>query len=428
MEIKESFKIALEVLKMNKLIVGLKSLGMEVKESFMIAIGALRSNKLRAVLTTLGIVIGMMTIVRGINATVEEQFEQIGTNTFYIQKYPAIRTGRLDEKYRNRKDITVEYAEVIKERGRLVSRVNPQLYRWGQRVRFRGEKTNPDILVYGASEDWQVINGRYVKSGRFIKDFDIRSSRKVCVIGMDIKEVLFPFIDPVGQYVRIGPAKFQIIGILEEKGSIFGQSQDNLVTIPYTTFHKVFGKEWDIDIAVQARTPELLPAAIDEVIGILRVERKVPPGKENDFEIITRDSLTESWKKLTGVVFTASIGIAMISLLVGGIGIMNIMLVSVTERTREIGIRKSIGARKKDILWQFIVEAIVLSGIGGIIGVIMGVGLGQLVGAVTPIPSVVPIWAIFVGLGFSSAVGLFFGIYPASKAASLDPIVALRHE
>ncbi|MFO7889636.1 MAG: ABC transporter permease [bacterium] len=407
---------------------------MNIKESLMIALEALRTNKLRAVLTTLGIVIGvmtvigMMTIVRGINATVEEQFEQIGTNTFYVQKYPAVRAGRLDEKYRNRADLTVELAEVIKERGRLVIRVNPELYKWGERVRFRGEKTNPDIVVYGASEDWQIINGRYVKSGRFIKNFDIRSSRKVCIIGMNIKEILFPFIDPVGQYVRVGSAKFQVIGVLEEKGSVFGQSEDNLVAIPYTTFHKVFGKEWDMNIAVQARTSEMLPAAIDEVIGILRVERKVPPGKENDFEIITRDSLTESWKNLTGVVFTASIGIAMISLLVGGIGIMNIMLVSVTERTREIGIRKSIGARRKDILWQFIVEAIVLSGIGGMIGVIFGVGLGQLVGAITPIPSVVPVWSIFVGLGFSSAVGLFFGIYPASKAARLDPITALRHE
>lgn len=407
---------------------------MDIKESFMIALEALRTNKLRAILTTLGIVIGvmtvigMMTIVRGINATVEEQFAQIGTNTFFVQKYPAVRTGHLDEKYRKRKDITIEHAEAIKERGRLISRVNPELYRWGQRVHYRGEKTNPDILVYGGSEDWQVIIGQYVKSGRFIKSFDNRSSRKVCVIGMDIKERLFPFINPVNKYVRVGSNKFQIIGILEEKGSIFGQSQDNIVVIPYTTFHKVFGKEWDIDIAVQAITAEMLPAAIDEVIGILRVERKVPPGKENDFEIITRDSLTESWRNLTGVVFTASIGIAMISLLVGGIGIMNIMLVSVTERTREIGIRKSIGARKKDILWQFIVEAIVLSGIGGIIGILFGIGLGQLVGAVAPIPSVVPVWSIFVGLGFSSSVGLFFGIYPASKAARMDPITALGHE
>jgi len=407
---------------------------MDIKESLLIALSALRTNKLRAVLTTLGIVIGvmtvigMMTIVRGINATVEEQFAQIGTNTFYVQKYPAVRTGRLDEKYRNREDLTVEHAEAVKKRATLVSRVNPELYMWGQRVRYRGEKTNPDIVLYGASEDWQVINGRYVESGRFIKSFDIRSSRKVCVIGMDIKETLFPFIDPVGQFVRVGPAKLQVIGVLEEKGSTFGQSEDNIVAIPYTTFHKVFGEEWGMNIAVQARNPELINAAIDEVIGILRVERKVPPGKENDFEIITRDSLTETWRNLTGVVFTASIGIAMISLLVGGIGIMNIMLVSVTERTREIGIRKSIGARKKDILWQFIVEAIVLSGLGGIIGIIFGIGLGQLVGAATPIPSVVPVWSIFVGLGFSSAVGLFFGIYPASKAARLDPIAALRHE
>lgn len=407
---------------------------MEIKESFVIAMKALKTNKMRAVLTTLGIVIGvmtvigMMTIIRGINATVEKQFEQIGTNTFYIQKYPAMRAGRMSEKYRNRKDITIEQAMAIKERGRQISRVSPELFKWGERVRYQSEKTNADVVVYGASVDWQVSNGRYIESGRFIKEFDVRSSRKVCLIGLDIKEKLFPFSDPLGKFIKMGPGKFQIIGLLEEKGSIFGQSQDNIIVIPYTTFHRIFGKEWHITIAVQAKDPRHLFSAMDEVIGILRVERKVPPGKENDFEIITRDSLSDSWKELTGVVFAASVGIAMISLLVGGIGIMNIMLVSVTERTREIGIRKSIGARKKDILWQFIVEAIVLAGVGGVIGVLFGIGLGGLIGALTPLPAAVPIWAVFVGLGFSSAVGLFFGIYPASKAAGLDPIIALRHE
>ncbi len=407
---------------------------MEIKESLSIALSALRTNKLRSILTTLGIVIGvmtvigMMTIIRGINATVEEQFSQIGTNTFYIQKYPAISMGEFDEKYRNRKDLTIEQAEKIKEKANLVSMVSPEMFAWGERVKYGREKTNADVVVYGGSEDWQVINGRFVKDGRFLNKVDIHSARPICIIGTDIVETLFPFTDPIGKQIRVGANRYEVVGILEEKGSFFGQSQDNIVVLPYSVFQRAYGNRREVAIVVQAKRTELLNAAIDEVIGILRVARKVPPGKPNDFEIITRDSLTDTWKQLTGVVFAAAVGIAMISLLVGGIGIMNIMLVSVTERTREIGIRKSIGARRKDILWQFIVEAIVLSALGGIIGVVIGVGLGLLIGAISPLPAAVPIWAVFVGLGFSSMVGLFFGIYPAAKAARLNPIVALRYE
>ncbi len=407
---------------------------MEIKESFIIALGALRTNKLRAILTTLGIVIGvmtvigMMTIIRGINVTVEKQLSLIGTNIFYIRKFPAIITGGTMRKYRNRKDITVAQAEAVKKRAILVSMVTPELYTWGERVKYGGKKTNADVVVYGGSEEWQTINGIFVQNGRFLEPMDTHSSRRICVVGMDIVETLFPFEDPIGKKIRVGPEKFRVVGVFEKKGNIFGSSQDNIVVMPYTTFQLAYGKHQFTQIAAQAKTPEILDAAIDEVIGILRVERKVPPGKPNDFEILTRDSLMETWKNLTKVVFAAAVGIAMISLLVGGIGIMNIMLVSVTERTREIGIRKSIGATRRDILWQFIVEAVVLSAVGGVIGIIMGLGLGWLIGAVTPLPAAVPLWAVFVGLGFSSMVGLFFGIYPAAKAAKLNPIVALRYE
>ncbi|OVE79495.1 hypothetical protein BVY01_02345 [bacterium I07] len=407
---------------------------MQIKESASVAFGALRANKLRSILTTLGIVIGvmtvigMMTIIQGINSTVEEQLNQIGTNTFYVRKYPAIVTDHTMREYRNRKNVTVEQAEAIQERVTVVNLVTPELYVGGQRVRYAGEKTNADVMVLGAADSWQTINGRFISDGRFITDMDIRSSRKVCVIGKDIVETLFPFEDPLGKAVRVGPVKFEVIGVLEEKGSSFGQSEDNYVIIPYSAFQLVYGRNQWVQIAVQAESPEILQQAIDEVIGVLRVERKVLPGEPNDFEILTRDSLMDTWRNLTRVVFAAAVGIAMISLLVGGIGIMNIMLVSVTERTREIGIRKSIGAKRNDILWQFIVEAIVLSALGGSIGILIGLGLGVLIGALTPLPSAVPVWAIFAGLIFSSMVGLFFGIYPAAKAARLDPIEALRFE
>jgi putative ABC transport system permease protein len=408
---------------------------MDIKESFVIAWEALRTNKLRAILTTLGIVIGvmtvigMMTIIEGINASVEEQLSIVGTNTFWIQKYPAIQMGgHTRRQYRNRKDIKAEYAEIIKQQAKLVTTVSPEVATWGERVRYGKEKTNADVLVYGGTEDWQMVNGRFVDIGRFLQEMDVRGSRRVCVIGTDIVETLFPFGDPEDKDIRVGPNKFRVVGVLEEKGNVFGQSQDNMVVIPHTAFRQIFGDERDVSIGIQTESPVYLDAAMDEVIGILRTQRKVPPGKPNDFEIVTQDSLMDTWRNLTGIVFAAAIGIASISLLVGGIGIMNIMLVTVTERTREIGIRKSIGAKKKDILWQFIVEAVLLSAVGGVIGVIFGIGLGKLVGAVTPLRAEVPIWAIFLGLGFSSMVGLFFGIYPAGKAAKLDPIVALRHE
>ena len=407
---------------------------MDIRESLSIATDALRQNKLRAILTTLGIVIGvmtvigMMTIIQGINLTVEQQLSQIGTNTFYIQKYPAIQTHNTREKYRNRKDIEVEYADAIKERASLVSRVSAELWTWGQRVSYGSERTEADVSVGGGNEDWQAINGRFVDTGRFLNEIDVHSSRPVVVVGKDIVDKLFPFADPIGQAVRVGPRRFYIIGVLEEQGKIFGQSQDNMVVMPYSTFQQIYGKGWDVQISIQARYTELMEETMDQVIGVLRVERKVQPGKPNDFEIITRDSLMDTWRNLTGVVFAAAVGIAAISLLVGGIGIMNIMLVSVTERTREIGIRKSIGANRRSILWQFIVEAILLSALGGLIGVVFGIGLGMLIGAISPLPAAVPVWAIFVGLGFSSMVGLFFGIYPAAKAARLHPIEALRHE
>ncbi len=407
---------------------------MEIRESISVAFEALRTNKLRSILTTLGIVIGvttvigMMTIIQGINATVSKELSQIGGNTFYVQKFPAIITGHTMEQYRNRKDLTVEQAEALNERATLITTATPEIYTGGQRVRYGGEKTNADVNIIGGAAEWQQINGRYVREGRFFQEIDIRSRRKVCVVGKDIVETLFPFEAAAGKEVRVGPVKFEVIGVLEEMGSSFGQSQDNYVVMPYTTFQDVYGKNQWIQIAVQARYPEYLEQTIDEVAGILRVVRKVPVGKPNDFEIITRDSLMETWRNLTAVVFVAAVGIALISLMVGGIGIMNIMLVSVTERIHEIGVRKSVGAKRRDILWQFIVEAVVLSALGGLIGVGLGIGLGILIGAVTPLPAAVPVWAIFLGIGFSSMVGLFFGIYPAAKAAKLDPIVALRHE
>ena len=405
---------------------------MDLRESAWMAFESIRANKFRAFLTTLGIVIGvwavigMQTFISGLNHTVEENLSVLGAGTFYVQKYPAIVTN--GKKYRNRKDITLEQVEAVKERANLVGLISPSMFTFGKTVRFRDKKTNPDVFVYGGNELWAMVNGFFVDEGRFFTAADVDHRAAVCVIGQTLVEKLFPFINPVGQEILLDNHRVRVVGVFEEKGQMFGQDRDNIVVIPITTFQKFFGKNQSVEFAVKAKDPERIEEAIDQVVGILRTVRKVPPGKPNDFEILTRDTLMDTWKNLTRSVFLGALLIAGMSLLVGGIGIMNIMLVSVTERTREIGIRKAVGARRLDILWQFIVEAVILSGVGGVIGVFFGILSGKLIGTAIHWPTTIPFGAAVVGFLFASAVGLFFGIYPAVKASKLNPIEALRYE
>ena len=407
---------------------------MDIRENLNIAFSALRNNKMRAILTTLGIVIGvttiisMMSIIHGLQNFMVRELSYLGSNTFQVQKDPPFQLGRLDEKYRNRKPITLAQAMAVKKHATLVKAVGPEGWYWGEVIRYRDKKTNPDILVFGATPEFQTANNYFVGEGRFLNNSDVEYNRKVVVLGLDIVETLFPHSNPIGQLVRVGAHKMKIVGTMERQGSMFGQSRDNRIIIPITTFQHIYGQKRSLNITVQVKDPRYLRQAMDQVIGILRRVRKVPPGKENDFEIFTSESLVNTFNDMSFSVKVAAIGIALISLLVGGIGIMNIMLVSVTERTREIGIRKAVGAKKRDILWQFVIEAVILGNVGGLIGILIGVFIGILIGAVTPLPTAIPIWAVFLGIGFCSLVGLFFGIYPAAKAARLEPIVALRHE
>jgi len=406
---------------------------MQVEESFKVAFSAMRSNKLRSILTTLGIIIGvatiigMMTIVQGLQNYMVSQLSVLGSNTFQVQKNPAMNFGRLDEKYRNRKNLTLEHAEAIKMAPE-VKAVGPEDWIWGKVVRYKEKRTNPDIVMAGATPEFQVANGYFVDEGRFVTQADVDLRRNVIVLGKDIVEFLFPHSSPLGKDVRVDAYKFRVIGTLEEQGGSFGQSKDNYIIIPITTAQKYYGDRRSLNITVQVKDVEKIDLAIEQTIGLLRIARKVGPGEPNDFEIFTSESLVDTFNDLSKYVKIAAIGIAFISLLVGGIGIMNIMLVSVTERTREIGIRKSVGAKKSDILWQFIIEAVILSNIGGVIGILGGVLIGVFVGSVTPLPTAIPLWSVFLGIGFCSMVGLFFGIFPAAKASRLDPIVALRYE
>ena len=407
---------------------------MILSDTFNLALSAFRSNKLRALLTLLGIIIGVMTIIAmqslitGLRNSINEQVSVLGNSVFSVQKWPAVQMGPRDPKYRNRKDITYEDALAVRERVTAAKSVGAEIWNWGYEIRYKNRKTLPNVPIAGVTPEFLENNGMEIAEGRFITAEDVEFNTPVTVLGADVVDKLFPTEDPMGKEIKIIGRRYEVVGIFAKKGSIFGQSQDNRLVIPFMQFIKLFGKERSVDITVQAATPALVETAIDQTIGVMRVQRKIPPGKENDFEIESNDTVTGFFDNLTKYVRIVAIAIASISLLVAGVGIMNIMLVSVTERTREIGIRKSVGAKRSDILWQFLIEAIVLSEVGGLIGIVLGLGIGKLVDVLTPVPAAVPIWTVFLGLIFCSFVGLVFGVYPAMKAAKLDPIVALRYE
>ncbi|MFQ6092519.1 MAG: ABC transporter permease [bacterium] len=407
---------------------------MNITENVRSGFSNLRANKMRSSLTILAIIIGVMaimglwSILQGLQNSVEQQLAILGSNTFQIQKTPALQMGRLDRKYRNRKNITVEHALAIREKATAVKLVGPEDWQFGATVKYGDRKTNPNVQLAGGTPEFAENNGYFVGEGRFITQNDVDRARRVVVLGTDVVKKLFPYRSPIGQWVRVDADKFEVVGILEEQGAIFGQSQDNRAVIPLSTFQNVYGKNRSINITVQAKSAELMEEAMEETIAVLRVERKVPPGEPNDFEIWSSKTFIDTFNNIARIIKIAAIGIVSIALVVAGIGIMNIMLVSIRERTREIGIRKAVGAKRRDILGQFLTEAVILCAAGGVVGIVLGIGLAKLLAATTPLQAAVPIGPAFLALLFSSAVGLFFGIYPASKAARLDPIESLRYE
>ena len=410
---------------------------MEIKESFMMAVNAVKSNKLRSILSLFGIAVGVfsviavMTAMNALQYSIENGMSQLGANTFQVQKYPSgfhMGPGSWD-KYRNRKDIKLDEGQEVREKSKLALHVGMESYTGAKVVKSSKVQTNPNVGVNGEDPEGLITNDYVVEFGRGFTESDMQLSRRIAVIGKNIAKKLFPNSNPIGQDIRIDEGVYTVVGIFQEKGGLFGGGGiDEGVTLPLTTFLEKFGKERSINIMIQARSKALYQECIEEVTSILRTARKVSPGKESDFEIFSNETLIRQFNDLTKYIKLGVTGISFIALIAAGIGIMNIMLISVTERTREIGIRKSIGARKSNILSQFLMEAIILSEFGGLVGILLGVIVGNVLAALMKIPGIIPIDWVIIGLVICSMVGVGFGVYPAWKAANLDPIESLRYE
>ncbi|MDH4070070.1 MAG: ABC transporter permease [Ignavibacteria bacterium] len=406
------------------------------RESLLMALTAIRTNKLRTVLTMLGIVVGVFSIIAVMTAmgvlrnSIEQGLTQLGASTFQIQKHPAGFNSGHRNRTRNRKDITYEQGLAVWEKTTLAEAVGLEVWQFGRIVWWEGQKTNPNVSLAGENPEGLVTNNWGVERGRGFNKEDMDLRKAVIILGQAVAEKLFPpRVNPLGESVKVDGVLYEVIGIFESKGSALGGNNDNFAAVPLPRFFDTYGKRArSVNIMVKAQSQEVFEDCLEQARGVLRTARKVDPGEEDDFAFFSNDSVINSFNDFTADFRLGVLVISSIALLAAGVGIMNIMLVSVTERTREIGIRKAIGAQKSDILSQFILEAIILCQIGGFAGVFLGVVAGNAASILFEVPAIIPWEWVGIGFGVCSLVGLIFGVYPAWKAAVLDPIEALRYE
>ena len=404
------------------------------------ALSSLGANKLRATLTMTGITIGVfsiisvMTAIGALQNSIENGISFLGSNIFQFAKYPANINagGEIKKKYQNRRDISyrqaLHYYELMEGNAREICLKCFGYELKGQAV-YNGVKTTPSLLIVGTNRSFLTANAYTLGYGRNLNDEDVNLARNVIVVGKIIEKRLFPHESPIGKVIRMSGHTYTIVGVLAEKGTSFGQSQDDICIMPITRFFEDFGEaKRTVNIATQSFSQETYNGTLDRGIGAMRIARGLRADQENDFEIYSNDSLKSAFTSIAGVVRIGAFVISFIALIAAGIGIMNIMLVSVTERTKEIGVRKSIGARSRDILRQFLTEAVFISEAGGILGIILGVIGGDLLAVWLKVDIIFPFGWAFAGLVVCSAIGIGFGLYPAYRAASLDPIEALRYE
>ncbi|QDE98011.1 ABC transporter permease [Myxococcus xanthus] len=403
----------------------------DVLEGARIAVFSLKANRLRTVLTTLGIGIGVATllaivgIIQGLNTSFHQQLATFGANTMYVSKWPWMIKGDW-WKYRNRKNFTLEQMDRLRTLAPFVTAMSPAVSRLSD-VAHGGEQLST-VRIQGVTHEYLNISGYEITGGRFLTEADDATTRPVAVVGADVVDGLFPGVSPVGQSIRIDNRTFQVVGTLSRKGKMVGESMDLLVFIPFKTFYSSFGKGRSFEIAMAVEDASQMRSAEDQLTGILRRVRSTPPGADDDFSINRPEAMAQTYEQLTGALYGVAVGVGLITLLVGGIGIMNIMLVSVRERTREIGVRRALGARKRTIVFQFLMEASSVSAVGGLLGTTVGLGTAKVVSLITPLAADVQPMTVVAGVGFAALVGLLFGIWPAARAANLDPVEALRYE
>jgi putative ABC transport system permease protein len=409
---------------------------MNITEAIKIAFLSLWANKLRSALTLLGVVIGVaaviavVTFVNGINGYVAEKIFNLGADVFIMFKVsPAVTNVDHYIEGQKRKDLTMEDYRAVREGCKLCAYVGAYARGNTGHVKY-GEKALTDTMVQGMTPAVAITQDIDIDSGRMLNESDLDNNAPVAIVGTDIVDNLMPGVDPIGKEIRVDGWIYRIIGVGKKKGSTLGQSLDNYVLMPMTSWMKEYGI-FNSNMRISAKavgTGPTLDSAMDEARVILRARRHDAAGGADSFDMENNSSLLSIWSNLTGTFFVAMIGIAAISMVVGGIVIMNIMLVSVTERTREVGIRKAMGARRSDVLMQFLIEAVILSLAGGIVGVLFGIAVAKGVTLAVGMPSVIKLWAVLAGLIVAASVGIFFGVYPARQAATLDPIAALRFE
>ncbi|MCZ7650642.1 MAG: ABC transporter permease [Thermoanaerobaculia bacterium] len=409
-------------------------------ENVRFAFGAMRAQKLRSFLTLTGVMAGVATVIMmvsfvvGFDRRVTQGFTTFGTHLVQFQKFePRFGGGPPPEEERNRRDLTIEDAEALKRLSRLAGAVSQERYIFRPTVVKAGSREANGVTVVGTNPDYAAANVHFTQDGRFLTEVDVRHAARVCVIGPDLADTLFPLQDPIDRELTLDGRAYRVVGLFEKKGALFGGTNDNHLAIPISAFDEQFpeiknGGGDTIHIATVPRRPEDYDALIEEETAILRARRGLRPGQPNDFAVFTTVGQLKTFQQVTGGVAAAMLVIAGIALLVGGVGVMNIMLVNVTQRTREIGLRKALGATRGDVAQQFLMEAVTLTGVGGLLGVAFGLGVAFLVRVTLDFQAAAPLWAILLGFGVSAAVGLLFGLWPALKAAGQDPIEALRYE